>query len=330
MSAADRSSAPDPGPPAPAPARGLAALAVIASDIKLAHSVFALPFALLGAFLAAASPGGPLAPEPGQPPQRWLFGWQLALVLVAMVSARTTAMLANRLVDRRIDARNPRTAHRAIPSGRLSAGTALAAMLASGLVFVACCAGFRLLDGNEWPLSLALPVLLWIAAYGYLKRFTWLCHFWLGASLGISPIAAALAVSPESLGFLAPWFLGVAVACWVAGFDVIYALQDVEVDKAQRLRSLPASWGVGPAMHASRVLHVASIGLLVCVYLLDPSRSLGRIYVGAVALAAGVLLFDHLTIRREPGPRRIAMVMTLNGLVSLLVGGAGIADLLAG
>jgi len=325
MSAADRSSAPDPGPPAPA--RGLAALAVIASDIKLAHSVFALPFALLGAFLAAASPGGPLAADPAQ---RWLFGWQLALVLVAMVSARTTAMLANRLVDRKIDARNPRTAHRAIPSGRLSAGTALVAMLASGLVFVACCGGFRLLDGNEWPLSLALPVLLWIAAYGYLKRFTWLCHFWLGISLGISPIAAALAVSPESLGFLAPWFLGVAVACWVAGFDVIYALQDVEVDKAQRLRSLPASWGVGPAMHASRVLHVASIGLLVCVYLLDPSRSLGRIYVGAVALAAGVLLFDHLTIRREPGPRRIALVMTLNGLVSLLVGGAGIADLLAG
>jgi 4-hydroxybenzoate polyprenyltransferase len=325
MSAADGSSAPDPVPPAPA--RGLAAIAVIASDIKLAHSVFALPFALLGAFLAATSPGGPLAPGPEQPPQRWLFGWQLALILVAMVSARTTAMLANRLVDRRIDARNPRTALRAIPSGRLSAGTALAAMLASALVFVAC---FRFLDGNEWPLSLAVPVLLWIAAYGYLKRFTWLCHFWLGISLGISPIAAALAVSPESLGFLAPWFLGVAVACGVAGFDVIYALQDVEVDKAQRLRSLPASWGVGPAMHASRVLHVASIGLLVCVYLLDPSRSLGRIYVGAVALAAGVLLFDHLTIRREPGPRRIAMVMTLNGLVSLLVGGAGIADLLAG
>lgn len=311
----------------PGPARGLAAIKVIASDIKLAHSVFALPFALFGAFLAATSPSGPLATDPAQ---RWLFGWQLALVLVAMVAARTVAMLANRLADRGIDARNPRTAGRAIPSGRLSAATALLAMLVAAAAFVACCGGFWILDGNTWPIRLAVPVLLWIAVYGYLKRFTWICHFWLGTSLGISPIAAALAVNPASLGHLAPWLLGAAVTCWVAGFDVLYALQDVEVDRKERLKSLPANWGVGPAMHASRVLHVASIGLLVCVYLFDPSQAMGRLFVGAVAFAAAVLLFDHATISRNPGPARISLVMTLNGLVSLAVGITGIADLLAG
>ena len=123
----------------PGPARGVAALKVIASDIKLAHSVFALPFALFGAFLAATTPVGPLTTDPAQ---RWLFGWQLALVLVAMVAARTVAMLANRLADRKIDARNPRTAGRAIPSGRLSAGTAVLAMLVAATAFVACCGGF--------------------------------------------------------------------------------------------------------------------------------------------------------------------------------------------
>ncbi len=323
-SAAASMTAPD---ASPGPIRGLAAFKVIASDIKLAHSVFALPFALLGAFMAATCSADPLTSEP---PQRWLFGWQVALVLAAMVSARTAAMLANRLVDRTIDAKNPRTAGRALPSGRLSVGTARLALLFASLAFVACSAGFWLLDGNTWPIRLAVPVLLWVAAYGYLKRWTWFCHFWLGISLGISPVAAAIAVNPESLSHLAPWMLGAAVVCWVAGFDVIYALQDVEIDTRDGLKSLPANWGRGPALHASRVLHVASIGLLVGVYLFDPSRAMGRVFVGAVALAAAVLLLDHATIRRDPGPKRIGMMMMMNGIVSLVVGGAGIADLLAG
>lgn len=314
---------------AASPARGLAAIAVIASDIKLAHSVFALPFALFGAFLAATTAGGPLAPAEGSP-QTGRFTWQVVLILVAMVSARTVAMLANRIADRKIDATNPRTSGRAIPSGRLSAGTAVVAMLVSAAVFVGACAAFIPLDQNPWPIRLALPVLLWLWAYGYTKRFTWLCHLWLGVSLGISPIAAALAVEPESLGHLAPWLLGAAVTCWVAGFDVIYALQDVEVDRRDGLSSMPASLGEARAMHASRVLHVASIGLLVGVYLLDPSRALGRVYVGAVAIAAVVLLIEHLTVKRWGTTRMALTFATLNGVVSVVVGGAGIADLVAG
>lgn len=313
--------------PRPAtPLRGVAAIRAIAADIKLGHSVFALPFALFGAFLAAVGPGGPLAAENGG---HWVrFTLQLALVVVAMVAARTAAMVANRLVDRGIDARNPRTAGRALPSGRVRMGTMTIALLASIATTLAAAAAFRLIDGNPWPLLLAVPVLAWLLLYGYLKRFTWLCHLWLGASLGMSPVLAAVAVNPQALEGLSPWLLGAAVTCWVAGFDVIYALQDVEVDRREGLSSLPASWGEAPALHASRLLHVAATSLLVGVYLFAPGGSLGRLYIGGVAVAGLVLLIEHLTVKRW-GTTRLAITFgLLNGVVSIVVGGAGIADLL--
>jgi 4-hydroxybenzoate polyprenyltransferase len=314
----------------PQPLHGAAAIRAIAADIKLGHSIFALPFALLGAFLAAVAAGGPLAASAagGDGDGRFRFAMQLALVIVAMVAARTAAMIANRLVDRAIDARNPRTAGRALPSGRVAAGTMWVAMLASIAATLAAAAAFRLVDGNPWPLYLAVPVLAWLLLYGYLKRFTWLCHLWLGISLGMSPVLAAVAVNPQALEGLAPWLLGAAVTCWVAGFDVIYALQDVEIDRREGLSSLPASWGEGRALHASRLLHIAATALLVGVYLVAPGGSLGRLYVGGVAIAGLVLLVEHLTVKRW-GTSRLAITFgLLNGVVSIVVGGAGIADLL--
>ena len=160
------------------------------------------------------------------------FGGQLVLVVLAMVAARTFAMLANRLLDREIDGRNPRTAGRAIPSGRLTIRATAGALATCLVVFVGVCVGFGVLYGNWWPAALALPVLAWIGVYPLFKRFTALCHVYLGSSLALSPLAAALAVEPSALATQpALWLLSVMVLGWVAGFDIIYALQDVEVDR---------------------------------------------------------------------------------------------------
>ncbi len=187
----------------------------IAADIKLHHSVFALPFAVLGAFMAAA----PVGSEGVQ----WTrFGGQLALIVVAMVFARTVAMLANRLLDRSIDARNPRTAGRAIPSGRLSPAGAITVLAGCTAGFGVVCLAFGVFYQNWWPAWLGVPVLAWLAVYPLLKRFTALCHLYLGASLAISPLAAAIAVEPGSLAVQPSlWLLAAMVMCWVAGFDII-------------------------------------------------------------------------------------------------------------
>jgi 4-hydroxybenzoate polyprenyltransferase len=300
---------------APAPARSAAW--IIAADIKLAHSVFALPFALLAAFMAAA-------PQGGSPPWR-RFAGQLALVVAAMVLARTVAMLANRLLDRHIDAANPRTAGRALPSGRLTPAAALAALLGGAALFMLACAGFGLLWGNWWPAVLGAPVLAWLAAYGLLKRFTALCHAYLGASLAISPPAAALAVDPAALAAQpAILLLAGMVLAWVAGFDIIYALQDLEVDRAQGLHSLPARLGPRRAILLSRALHGAALLALGGALVVD--RRLGPVFAAAVAAVALLLLYEHVTLRAWSA--RAGAVFTVNGIISLLLGGAGVADLL--
>jgi len=162
---------------------------VALSDIKIAHSVFALPFALLAAFMAATAPGEDV--------MGWgRLGGLLALVVACMVLARTWAMLVNRLVDRRFDRENPRTAGRAFASGRVAAGAGWILAAACAGAFVLCCGGFWFLDGNPWPVILALPALGWIALYSFTKRFTALCHLFLGGALAASPIAASIAVRP--------------------------------------------------------------------------------------------------------------------------------------
>lgn len=300
----------------------IAALRLVARDIKLAHSVFALPFAVLAAIMAAA-PGGAATVEWGR------LGIQLALVVTAMFFARTFAMLANRIIDHRIDRTNPRTAARAIPSGRLSLRAAATTLVLSGVAFIAVCAGFGVLDGNWWPLALGLPVLAWIGAYAFLKRFTVFCHLYLGTALALSPLAAALAVAPASLSAQpALWLLALMVMCWVAGFDIIYALQDIDADRAYGLHSVPGRLGIHRALLVSRLLHgVAGLALLGAG-LVDPRT--GPLFAVAVAVVIGLLLYEHATVARW-GTTKVALAFfTLNGVISCVLGIVGSVDVLAG
>ena len=300
------------------PVAAITAVRVIAEDIKLAHSVFALPFAVLGASLAAFHAGDGRID--------WgTFVLPLGLVVIAMVFARTAAMLANRILDHRIDAGNPRTSGRAIPSGRLDLRTAVVAFTIACLGFLVICGLFGILRDNWWPAILGVPVLAWITSYGLFKRFTWFCHLWLGASLALSPVAAAIAIDPSSLAGPSLWLLSGMVLFWVAGFDVIYALQDVEVDRRDGLNSIPARFGVDGALWFSRFLHLASLACLVGVSVWTPG--LGRGFQAAVVLVALLLLVEHLTVRRWGTTRMALTFVTLNGLVSIVVGLVGVVEL---
>lgn len=297
-------------------------IALIAADIKIAHSVFALPFAILAAFMAAIPP---LATGASSPFDWRRFIGQLVLIILAMILARTVAMLANRWIDREIDQRNPRTAQRALASGRLPPAAAIIAIAACAIAFMLVCSAFGLFYGNWWPAILGLPVLAWISAYGYLKRFTALCHIYLGSSLALSPIAAAIAIDPRAVTQPGLWLLGGMVLCWVAGFDIIYALQDVEADRAQRLHSLPSRLGVGNAMWISRVLHALAAACLFALALVD--HRLGALFLVGAGIASALLLYEHLTVARW-GTTRIAMAFfTLNGVISCLLGTLGVIDL---
>ena len=304
----------------PLPTGSPSALRLVATDIKIAHSIFAMPFAILAAFMAAMT-----GPE-GAGVQWARFGGQLVLIVLAMVFARSVAMLANRLLDREIDARNARTAERALPSGRLSARKAFAFLMVSALLFLTVCTMFGVLYGNWWPSWLGAPVLVWISAYALLKRFTALCHLYLGSSLAISPLAAALAIDPAALAQQPSlWLLSGMVLCWVAGFDIIYALQDMEVDRKQGLFSMPSRLGPGGAMVASRLLHVGAVLCLVGVAWFDPRLRL--IFIAGVAIVALLLVYEHATIARW-GTSRVALVFfTLNGVISCVLGGLGSLDL---
>lgn len=288
---------------------------VVAGDIKLAHSVFALPFAVLGGFLAR-----PASDSWGR------FAGKLALVVVCMVFARTWAMLFNRIADRRIDGANPRTARRAIPSGRLTAAQAWgAAGLASGL-FIASAAMFGVLFGNWWPAWLCVPVLAWIGFYSLTKRFTALCHVFLGGALAASPLAAAIAVDPGTLSRApALWWLAGMVLVWVAGFDVIYALQDIDFDRGAGVRSIPAKLGATGAVWVSRALHAAALTLLVMAWRADPRLS--WVFGAGVAAVGALLVTEHLVLARRGKAGLDMAFFTLNGVVSCVLGVAGCVDL---
>lgn len=306
------------------PARTLGARAgAMARDIKLAHSVFALPFAVLGAFLARKT----------EWPGTWGFVGQLGLVVACMVSARTWAMLVNRLVDRGIDARNPRTSGRAFASGRVSAASGWAAALLAAGVFVAGASMFGVLYGNWWPARLAAPVLAWIGFYSLTKRFTALCHVVLGVSLAASPVAAAIAVNPSSVieplwppSVPSVWLLGLMVAAWVAGFDIIYSLQDVEVDRREGLRSVPARLGVRGAIWTSRGLHALALVFLAGAWAAD--GTLGWLFGAAVVLVGALLVMEHVVLARRGQAGLDMAFFTLNGVVACVLGAAGLVDLL--
>ena len=279
----------------------------LAALVKLSHSVFALPFALLSLLAATA----------GRPSLRLLLG-----VLGAVVAARTAAMAYNRFADRAIDAANPRTAGREIPRGAVSPRAALLLVVGSSCAFLGCCALL-----SPLCLLLGMPTLAWLLAYSHIKRFSALCHVWLGAALGLAPVAAWVAAD-GAFGprIWAPFVLGLGVACWVAGFDVLYACQDEEFDRAHGLRSLPARLGARGAMLAARGLHVAAFAGFVAFGGMVP---LGPGWLGGLLAAGGLLVWQHRLLR--PGDlRRIDMAFfTANGIIAILLFGAGCLDLYA-
>ncbi|MBS0187259.1 MAG: 4-hydroxybenzoate octaprenyltransferase [Planctomycetes bacterium] len=306
------------------PARLGGRLAVAAGDIKLSHSIFAMPFALLATFLARPVD------------MAWSkFALVLALVVACMFVARTWAMIINRLADRRLDAANPRTARRAFASGRLSSAFGAGLALALVAAFAALTSLFWLLLANPWPLFLSLPVLAWIGLYSITKRFTWACHLFLGTSLAASPLAAAIAINPAVLGLSdGPELPGVRacllllagmVTLWVAGFDIIYALQDVDVDRRDGLYSIPSRLGVPTALWLSRAFHLGALALLVFAWRADPR--LGALFGFGVACVGLLLVIEHAILARRGKAGLEAAFFTVNGVVSLLVGSLGICDL---
>ena len=214
-----RSTAPDAPALPPAPAGPIERLRIWGEMIKFSHSIFALPFALMAAVLA-----GRHIPIAGQP-----SAGQIALIVLCMVSARSVAMTFNRIADAAIDVRNPRTAARPLPAGRLTLSAAYAFLMLAIVVFAMGCFGFHRFYANDWPMLLGGPVLVYLCFYSYTKRFTRWSHLFLGSAIGLSPAATWLAIHPDSLGWTAG-LLAAAVTCWIAGFDIIYACQDIETE----------------------------------------------------------------------------------------------------
>ncbi len=292
-------------------------------DIKLAHSVFAMPFAILGAFLVAPHLGD--APEHGIDWSR--FGGMLVLIVVCMVFARNWAMLVNRVADAKIDAANPRTARRAFASGALSKRDGYLLLGFNAIAFLIACSVFGFLFGNWWPSILGIPVLIWIGFYSFTKRFTWLCHLFLGGALAASPIAAAVAVGPEHIASAPAIFpIAAMVLCWVGGFDIIYALQDLDYDQEVGLSSIPSRFGWKRAAWLSRGLHVLAVGALIVALNLEPR--FGVLFGTAIGLVGVILVYEHAILARR-GKAGIPMAFfTLNGIVSVVLGLAGVIDLL--
>ena len=277
--------------------------ATVLETIKFQHTIFALPFALTGMILAAR----------GWPPVR-IFGW----VVVAMVGARSAAMTFNRIVDRRIDAANPRTAGRALPAGRLSLRFAWGFTLVSVALFVLA-AGML----NRLCLALSPVALAVILGYSFTKRFTAASHLALGLALGIAPMAGWLAVRGSFAP--APFLLTAAVVAWTAGFDILYACQDIEFDRSVGLYSIPARLGVGRALKVSAGLHLITVLALAA---LVPVADLGWVYRLGIVLIAGLLLYEHSLVSPRDLSRLNAAFFRVNAAVSILVFLFTLADLL--
>ncbi len=233
-------------------------------------------------------------------------------------------MAANRLLDARLDALNPRTARRAIPSGALSRGFVLGALLFCALVFILATASFWIVDRNPWPVVLAVPVLAFLGCYPLLKRFTHLCHYYLGAALALAPVCAWVAVS----GHLnpPPLFMFGAVLLWTAGFDIIYACQDYHSDLETGVVSVPARIGISKALWVARLTHVACVGMLIGVGLSSPL--LHWLYFAGVGIAAVLLIAEHSVVKANDLSKLTLAFFTLNGTISLLLGTLGIVDVL--
>ena len=266
--------------------------------IKFEHSIFALPFALTGALLAFRQQGFHVRSAAAK----------LAWIVLAMVAARSAAMAFNRLVDADLDARNPRTRSRHLPTGMLSRGFAWGFVAVSTAVFLLAAGGLNPLCLHLAPLALAV-----VFCYSFTKRFTSFSHLVLGFSLGIAPAAAWIAVA----GSLDPriLWLTAAVTSWTAGFDVIYACQDYEFDCAEALGSIPRLLGISGALWASRFLHVS---MIVCLLALVHSLALGPLALAGVGAVAALLIYEHSLVHANDLSRVDAAFFTMNGWVSVL------------
>jgi len=263
--------------------------------IKIEHTLFALPFAFLGAVLAAN----------GLPTLR-----QLLWIVVAMVGARSTAMAFNRLADRRFDARNPRTAMRALPAGLLSVSFVWAFTIASAMLFLLAAAML-----NRLTLILAPVALASVLLYSLTKRWTQLSHIVLGWCLSIAPTGAWIAVRGE-FGSPVPLLLSLVVLLWTAGFDVLYACQDYDFDRGEGLHSIPARFGIARALWISRGLHAAAFLALVALYLVS---GLGPLALIGVAATAALLLYQHRLVKADDLGRLNAAFFTTNAFVSVIL-----------
>lgn len=281
------------------------------SLVKFSHTIFALPFALIGFCLNFH-----FNTFPENVDAKWILT-KFILVLICMVTARNAAMAFNRFLDRKIDAANPRTVIREIPSGKISAKSAFVFVLINCLLFILA----------TWfinPLCFFLsPVaLLVILGYSYTKRFTALCHIVLGIGLGLAPVGAFLTVSGQF--HTIPVLLGFAVACWTGGFDIIYALQDEEFDRGQKLHSIPAALGAVKALWVSKILHVVSLSLIGVVYFLG---DFSYLYLAGYVLFIGLIIYQHSLVKPDDLSRVDLAFFTTNGIASVGFATLVIADI---
>ena len=274
-------------------AAGLGLVPALLSFVRFSHTIFALPFALAAAVLAQME----------IPPVATL-GW----ILLAMIGARSLAMALNRIIDADIDAANPRTASRELPSGRLAMGQVVAFSVISLAVLLIAVSQLPEETWVLWPVPVAAFVL-----YPLAKRVTWLCHLALGLTIGIAPMGAWLAVTGDLAA--APILLGLAVACWIAGFDIIYALLDIEFDRAHDIHSVPARFGEATALWFTKGLHLTAIALLVAAGI---AAGAGGWYMTGVAVCAVVLVYENAIVRPGDTSRIQVAFAQSNGVLSMV------------
>jgi len=263
--------------------------------IRFSHTVFALPFALLAAVLAWR-----------ETPFRWR---DLLGILLCMVFARSAAMAFNRLIDRQIDAANPRTAARHLPAGLLSPTAVTLFTSGCSLAFIASTLLFL---PNRWPLILSVPVLIFLLGYSYAKRFTAWCHYWLSAALMLSPIAVWIALTGTVT--FTPVLLAAVVFFWVGGFDILYACQDFTFDREQGLHSIPARWGIERALRVALLSHV---GTILCLFALWHVAALGPVFLTGVVLVTLLLAYEHWLVRPDDLTRVNVAFFQVNAVISL-------------
>ena len=271
----------------------LSRIRTYASFVRFSHSLFALPFALVGAMLAARTAG--------------FDWWRLVWISACMVTARSAAMGFNRLVDARFDAKNPRTASRELPAGRMTTGEARLFVIVMSVAFVFCAAQLGRLCLALSPVALA--IVFW---YSLAKRVTSFTQAFLGLAMAVAPVGGWIAAGGGMQ--LEPWLLGLAIGAWVAGFDILYACQDVEVDRREGLHSIPTRFGIPRALVISRALHVVTVAALAGVGL---RADLGPIYAAGVALVAVLLVWEQSLVRADD-LSQVKRAFDMNGWVGVL------------